>query len=368
MNSLKHLVAAGVLPLLLTPAMAMAERDTNPAGAQAPRGEAHGHAEAHEQGAAPRGEARGHAAAHGDAMLTGDAAFLTQQEEGQIAADDLLGQPLRDQQGNEIGKISDLLIDRDGRIAGLIVSVEGQAMADDRTARTEQRQESERDMTFGTEGEREVALSWDVIELTTENGETVATASIERQTLEQASEFEARDEHRVGVERTTGMQREREAGAAGTAGTARQPGTQDRDHDQTAEYDRERQDPTAAREHDETRTMQRERVTGMQAFIQRQEHDDFVADNLIGSSVRDINDEEVGQISDLLLDREGKIKGVVIGVGGFLGIGERDVALSWDAIQLTTNEDGDPVARVDLDEEMLENAPEFEPRDDGGLW
>jgi sporulation protein YlmC with PRC-barrel domain len=136
-----------------------------------------------------------------------------------------------------------------------------------------------------------------------------------------------------------------------------QPGAQRQPGDPGME--RERHDPTARAEHE------RARVTGQAAIIQRQEMDQFRADNLIGSSVKNRQDEEIGQISDLLLDRDGNVKGLVVGVGGFLGVGDRDVALQWDAIELTTDEDGEPVARVDMDQQTLENAPEFERREEG---
>jgi sporulation protein YlmC with PRC-barrel domain len=136
-----------------------------------------------------------------------------------------------------------------------------------------------------------------------------------------------------------------------------QPGAQRQPGDPGME--RERHDPTARAEHE------RARVTGQAAIIQRQEMDQFRADNLIGSSVKNRQDEEIGQISDLLLDRDGNVKGLVVGVGGFLGVGDRDVALQWDAIELTTDEDGEPVARVDMDQQTLENAPEFQRREEG---
>jgi sporulation protein YlmC with PRC-barrel domain len=117
-----------------------------------------------------------------------------------------------------------------------------------------------------------------------------------------------------------------------------------------------------------TAQQQRQRMTGQAAIIQRQEMDQFRADNLIGSSVQNMQGEEIGQISDLLLDRDGNVVGLVVGVGGFLGVGERDVALSWDAIQLTTDQDGEPIAQVDMDQQTLERAPEFERRDDRQGW
>ncbi len=114
-----------------------------------------------------------------------------------------------------------------------------------------------------------------------------------------------------------------------------------------------------------------ERMTGDQAIISQQEQETYRAsDQLIGQEVRNQEDEEIGTISDLLVDREGNLKGVVVGVGGFLGVGERDVAIQWDAVELT-EEEGEPRLQVDMDRQTLEQAPEFEHRDDdegAGTW
>jgi sporulation protein YlmC with PRC-barrel domain len=48
------------------------------------------------------------------------------------------------------------------------------------------------------------------------------------------------------------------------------------------------------------------------------------------------NNEKIGDISELLVDQSGKIQAVVIGVGGFLGMGEHDVAVPFDQIKLMT--------------------------------
>ena len=51
------------------------------------------------------------------------------------------------------------------------------------------------------------------------------------------------------------------------------------------------------------------------------------ASKLIGSSVHDASDQKIGSITDLIVDRDGKVADVVIGVGGFLGAGEKNVAV-----------------------------------------
>lgn len=51
------------------------------------------------------------------------------------------------------------------------------------------------------------------------------------------------------------------------------------------------------------------------------------ASKLIGSSIHDAADQKIGSITDLIVDRDGKVTEVVVGVGGFLGAGEKNVAV-----------------------------------------
>jgi sporulation protein YlmC with PRC-barrel domain len=60
---------------------------------------------------------------------------------------------------------------------------------------------------------------------------------------------------------------------------------------------------------------------------------DWRVSKIVGLSVYNENNESVGSINDLLTDKTGSIKAVVVGVGGFLGVGEHLVAVSFDKIK-----------------------------------
>lgn len=68
-------------------------------------------------------------------------------------------------------------------------------------------------------------------------------------------------------------------------------------------------------------------------------------------------DEKIGQISNLILDEEGKVSGVVIDIGGALGVGERNVAVTYAALTFHETEKGRR-AVIDAGVE-LDDAPEF---------
>jgi sporulation protein YlmC with PRC-barrel domain len=61
---------------------------------------------------------------------------------------------------------------------------------------------------------------------------------------------------------------------------------------------------------------------------------------LMGINIYGFNDEKIGDVSDVLLDQQGNVKAVVIGVGGFLGIGEKDVAMPFDQVQWVNQSGG----------------------------
>jgi sporulation protein YlmC with PRC-barrel domain len=69
-------------------------------------------------------------------------------------------------------------------------------------------------------------------------------------------------------------------------------------------------------------------------------HGDWRASKVVGLNVYNEKNENVGSINDLLMEKNGSIKAAVISVGGFLGMGARLVAVSFDKIKFST----EPVA------------------------
>jgi PRC-barrel domain len=99
-------------------------------------------------------------------------------------------------------------------------------------------------------------------------------------------------------------------------------------------------------------------------FIEVQDEAQFLAeDEVIGKNVVNIEDEEVGTIADLVMDQEQKLVGVVLSVGGFLGIGEKWVAIPVDQIDFPTDEQPARLL-VAVTEEQLTNAPDFMTREE----
>ena len=83
------------------------------------------------------------------------------------------------------------------------------------------------------------------------------------------------------------------------------------------------------------------------------------ASKLIGTSVRNKAGETIGDVNDVVLGKDGKIEAVVLGVGGFLGIGERQVAVGFDSLQLSRDNGGKMIPTIDATKEALKTAPEW---------
>lgn len=87
----------------------------------------------------------------------------------------------------------------------------------------------------------------------------------------------------------------------------------------------------------------------------------MTADDLENARIYGVNDEDIGEIEELLVNDNGEIDRVLIDVGGFLGMGERRVAVSFEELQVLRNAEGNDVRiYIDSTEEALESLPEYQ--------
>jgi sporulation protein YlmC with PRC-barrel domain len=102
-------------------------------------------------------------------------------------------------------------------------------------------------------------------------------------------------------------------------------------------------------------------VTGANAlrFQTVQGQGQWLVGNLWDKSVYNAAGKSIGELKDVLIDKDGKVTALVVGVGGFLGLGEKNVAVDYDFVQkdggITSNR-----ITLGLTEEELRNAPKFE--------
>jgi sporulation protein YlmC with PRC-barrel domain len=99
-------------------------------------------------------------------------------------------------------------------------------------------------------------------------------------------------------------------------------------------------------------------------FVNSQRQDQYLASKFKGTDVIGSDDKKIGDVTDILFDKDGKIEAYVVGVGGFLGIGSKEVALAPTAFQVVAGDksknESDKL-RLSLTKDELKQAANFEP-------
>ena len=94
-------------------------------------------------------------------------------------------------------------------------------------------------------------------------------------------------------------------------------------------------------------------------FLDEQKPDDWLASTLIDKPAVNSQGETIGDVNDLVTDRNGKVIAALIGVGGFLGIGEKDVAVRFEELKLSRDEHDNVKVTVNISKDMLASAPDY---------
>jgi sporulation protein YlmC with PRC-barrel domain len=85
-------------------------------------------------------------------------------------------------------------------------------------------------------------------------------------------------------------------------------------------------------------------------------------------SVYDPKDAKIGEIMDVLIDKSGKVTSFIVGVGGFLGAGEKDVSVPFDAVRITTKNNNKWYLVMNTTKDELKNAAGFTYDKDSTTW
>jgi hypothetical protein len=101
--------------------------------------------------------------------------------------------------------------------------------------------------------------------------------------------------------------------------------------------------------------------SGIEKFVQKQQATDWRGSKLIGATVYGSDNASIGEISDVLIGNDGAIRAAVIGVGGFLGVSEKNVAVPFDALKITGKPDSSSIQKVtaSYSKDELKAAPSF---------
>ncbi|MGD9668733.1 MAG: PRC-barrel domain-containing protein [Hyphomicrobiaceae bacterium] len=88
-------------------------------------------------------------------------------------------------------------------------------------------------------------------------------------------------------------------------------------------------------------------------------HGEWRASKLIGSTIVNAANESIGEINDLIISNDGKVASVIVGVGGFLGMGEKNVALAYHELSVSKDANGKTVVTSKATKEALDSMPEW---------
>lgn len=240
-----------------------------------------------------------------------------------------------------IGDINDIVISPEGDVSSVIVGVGG----------------------FLGIGEKDVAVSYETIDWVDRDGERWLVANMTREQLEAAPAFDRDtlyDEARSTDEEmnTTGRMatdNDAEMAANDTTAMPADNATGMATEDRTAENI---EDGDSAVEMAEEKTMGIDR-SGMTQVTT----DELSADNLIGRTVYSAQDENIGEVGDVLLTADNKVEGFILDVGGFLGMGEKEVAISPENLDIRADADGELTIFTPFTQEQLEAQREYSKED-----
>ena len=75
-------------------------------------------------------------------------------------------------------------------------------------------------------------------------------------------------------------------------------------------------------------------------FVSSQKPDQWLASKFKGTDVVGSDNEKIGDVSDILFDKSGKVDAIIISVGGFLGVGAKEVALAPSSFDVVPGQNG----------------------------
>ncbi|MBI1621411.1 PRC-barrel domain-containing protein [Aquamicrobium zhengzhouense] len=282
-------------------------------------------------------------------MQTEQAAPQVKHAEGHLASN-LIGETVYNGTGDDaenIGSVTDMVISNQGQIEALVVGVGG----------------------FLGIGRKDVALEFSVAEWAERDGDEWLVIPTNREALEALPEFDRSaftpQDANAEVGNTTPATGQdigvaaTGAGAAATAPTndttATAPAvTAPATTTDTTSYNTAAND-TVVTDTDDTATAAIDRST-----LNEVDAGTMSADNIIGTTVYGANDENVGEISDVLLSQDGGVDAVIIDVGGFLGIGQKSVAVSMENLAFMADGDANHYLYTSMTKEQLEAQPEYD--------
>lgn len=94
-------------------------------------------------------------------------------------------------------------------------------------------------------------------------------------------------------------------------------------------------------------------------YIEKQPNQTWLAINFFGAPVKNADGEEIGDINNLLVDSDGRVRAVIVGTGGVLGVGEKDIAVPFSKLAVSQSKSGAREFVLNAPRSELKRAPAF---------
>lgn len=269
------------------------------------------------------------------AMSTFQGEFMMRPHVDTLYADEVTGMTVyaTADRTDSIGEIEELVLSRDGSIQAAVIGIGG----------------------FLEIGEKDVAVSWDSLQYQAmdDNQDGVVDERFfvfasSRESLEGAPEFDwnYREDMEMAAVRDS---RDPMVVTPGNDTTALAPAPVD-----------PQGTPDGAGMSDGVASMDRPVMDYDRDSMASVGFNDLRAEDLIGQRVYGQNNEDVGEIGDLILTEDGSVDAVIIDFGGFLGLGEKEVAVGFESVDMRRDENNTLFVYTDLTEDDLEAAPTYD--------
>jgi hypothetical protein len=238
-------------------------------------------------------------AADNDGAATPRTTTAKTEQTTQVDAHKIIGRELMNTSKDKIGTVESVMLGRDGKVQAVIVNVGG----------------------FLGIGDKNVAIGWSDIDVS-QDGKSITTA-LSKDQLKALPEYRYADDKKRGTafDAPNATARNDNATSADKAAGDRAAG---------------KNGPVAD-------------ISSLAAYK---------SSAIVGAKAVNVGDENIGEVKELLIGANGVMRGAVISVGGFLGIGERNVMVDWH--DLTISRDGSDLrVLVKLNKDQLKALPEY---------
>ncbi|MER8506232.1 PRC-barrel domain-containing protein [Mesorhizobium sp. M0199] len=249
--------------------------------------------------------------------------------EGNLATN-IIGETVYNGTGDDaqnIGDVNDIVINKEAKAQSLIIGVGG----------------------FLGIGEKNVAYDFDKAQWAERNGDRWLVAQTTKEELQAQPDF-----NRKAYDPAPATTASNDAAATAPATvtptvTASTATTSNTDQASKTAQNAPAPAPTANSAADQTKTGSIDKSTLTEMPI-----GEIRAEDLVGTTVYGANDANVGEIGDVVLSGDKKVDAVIIDVGGFLGVGEKEVAVGMDNLKFMTDKNGKRYLYTNFTKEQLE--------------